>query len=156
MIVTDLAHARGELPQTESFRLALAFLERQDLGTLEDGTIEIDGRRVFASVQSYETLPVDAPCRFEAHRVYIDVQYIVAGEETIEWAPASRIDFDSAYDAQGDIQFGAVAATTTPVRLERGQLAVLFPSDGHAPRHTTRTPGRVKKIVVKIAVENQG
>jgi biofilm protein TabA len=152
MIVTDIEHARNQMPQTQSFQQAIRFLERQDLATLPDGTIEIDGRRVYASVQSYDTLPIDAPFRFEAHREYIDVQYMVGGEETIEWAPAIGIAFEGTYDATGDIQFGTVAGTTTPVRLERGQLAVLFPSDGHAPRHTTRAPGRVKKIVIKIAV----
>jgi YhcH/YjgK/YiaL family protein len=153
MIVTDLEHAREQLEPSTTFHQALMFLNRADLSTLPDGTIEIDGKRVYASIQSYATFPSGTPFKFEAHREYIDFQYIVAGEETMGWTPANRIAFNTPYDTAGDIQFGvAPADATMVVRLRRGQLAVLFPSDGHAPRHAINAPMPVKKIVIKVAV----
>lgn len=153
MIVTDLKHAHEQIPQTASFEKALAFLQRNDLATLSDGTIEIDGKRVYASVQSYETFPSGTPFKFEAHRAYIDIQSIVVGAETIGWTPAECIAFDTPYNSANDIRFGAAPIESTiAVALQRGQLVVLFPSDGHAPRHSVRTTVPVKKIVVKVAV----
>jgi beta-galactosidase beta subunit len=45
------------------------------------------------------------------------------------------------------------AGEATPVRLAAGELAVLYPEDGHAPRLAARSPSPVFKIVVKVAVE---
>jgi YhcH/YjgK/YiaL family protein len=153
MIITDLEHASEQLPQTSAFQHAIAFLKRTDLPTLPDGTIEIDGKRVYASIQSYETFPSHTPYKFEAHRQYLDIQYIVDGEEAIGWTPANQIAFNTPYDSVGDIQFGvAPVEQTMAVNVRRGQLVVLYPSDGHAPRHSIRAAMPVKKIVIKVAV----
>ena len=55
-----------------------------------DGRIEIDGERLYASVASYETGGRDER-RFEAHRRYIDIQVLLAGEETIDVALDRRL-----------------------------------------------------------------
>jgi len=153
MIVTDLEHTHEQLPQTIAFQQAIAFLKRTDLTTLPDGTSTIDGKRVYASIQSYATFPRGTPYKFEAHRQYIDIQYIVDGEEAIGWTPAEQIAFNTPYDSVGDIQFGiAPVEHSIEVRLQRGQLVVLYPSDGHAPRHSINASMPVKKIVIKVAV----
>ena len=107
MIVTDLEHAEARIPGSPSMDKALAFLRRPDLSVLPDGETELDGRRVFAIVQRYETVPSSAP-RFEFHRKYIDIQYIASGGEVIGWAPAGRMSVSEPYDADKDICFGAV------------------------------------------------
>ncbi|MBI5034766.1 MAG: YhcH/YjgK/YiaL family protein [Chloroflexi bacterium] len=153
MIITDLEHAHEQIAPTPSFEKALAFLRRNDLATLPDGNIEIDGKRVFAMVQSYETFASDAPFKFEAHRAYIDIQYIVAGAESIGWTPTECIAFNTPYDSTNDIHFGvAPTESMMTVSLQQGQLAVFYPSDGHAPRHSFGAVMPVKKIVVKVAV----
>lgn len=153
MIITNLEYAAEQLPQTSAFQHAIAFLQRADLPTLPDGIIAIDDQRVYASVQSYETFPNGAPYTFEAHRQYIDIQYVVDGEELIGWTPANQITFNTPYDTVGDIQFGvAPLDATMAVNVRRGQLVVLYPSDGHAPRHSIRAAMPVKKIVIKVAV----
>ena len=154
MIVTDLAHVSEQIAKSAEFEKAIAFLRRTDLATLADGIFELEGKRVYASVQSYTTFPIGTLFKFEAHRQHIDFQYMVEGEETIGWIPAQQIAFDTPYDAAGDIQFGsAPTRDLVLVKLRRQQLTVLFPSDGHAPRHTVSEPTPVKKIVVKVAVE---
>jgi YhcH/YjgK/YiaL family protein len=58
-----------------------------------------------------------------------------------------------AYDAEKDFCFGTVpAGKWTPVSLQSGQLAVLWPEDGHAPKLAADAPSAVMKIVVKVAV----
>jgi YhcH/YjgK/YiaL family protein len=57
------------------------------------------------------------------------------------------------YDADKDIAFGTVPPKRwTPVHLEAGQAAVLYPEDGHAPKLAARSASPVMKIVVKVAV----
>lgn len=152
MIVSDLNHIEHQLLITSDFTKALDFLRRRDIRDLPDGRIEIDGERVFAIVQRYETIATGMP-KFEYHRRYIDVQYIAEGEEVIGWAPAHRITITEPYDADKDIAFGTVPGKQwTPVHLEAGQAAVLYPEDGHAPKLAVGTVSDVMKIVVKVAV----
>ena len=150
MIVTDLIHFERQVPLTPAIRKAVEFLRRPDLASLADGRIEIDGEKVFAMPQRYETAVQAAP-RFEYHRKYTDIQFIVEGEEVIAWAPADRLAITEPYDRQKDITFGtAKPEDITRVRLRAGQLAVLYPEDGHAPKLAADGPARVFKIVLKV------
>ena len=151
MIVTDLRHIEQQAGMTRALQKAIEFLRLHDLKNLPDGRVEIDGDRVFALVQRYETIMADAP-KFECHRKYLDVQFIVSGEEVIGWAPSERMTITEAYEADNDICFGTVSAGKwTPVYLRAGELAVLWPEDGHAPKLASRVPSLVMKIVVKVA-----
>jgi biofilm protein TabA len=152
MIVTDLKHIDRQVSMTPAMRRAIDFLRRPDIHQLADGRVEIDGDRVFAVVQRYETLATGGP-KFEYHRKYMDVQCVVSGQEIIGWAPVELMTAAGAYDADKDICFGTVAAEKwTPVKLREGQVAVLWPEDGHAPRLAAGAASPVMKIVVKVAV----
>jgi YhcH/YjgK/YiaL family protein len=152
MIVTDLMHIERQVLLTPTLVKAIEFLRRPDRSSLPDGRVPIDGERVFALPQRYETAPAAAP-RFEYHRKYIDIQFIVEGEEVLGWAPATKLKITEPYDREKDITFGTVAPEeVTPVRLHAGQLAVLYPEDAHAPRLAADAPSRVFKIVVKVEV----
>jgi len=150
MIVTDLKHVDHQIAMTPALGKAIAFLRCPDLHTLADGKVEIDGDRVFAIVQRYATMKSDTP-KFEYHRTYIDVQFIVSGEEVIGWTPVERMEITEPYIADMDICFGSVEkGKWTPVYLQAGQLAVLWPEDGHAPKLAAGESAAVMKIVVKI------
>ncbi len=152
MTVIDLDFAEHQLPQTPSFRLAIDFLRRKDLPDLPDGTVPLDGKRVFAILQRYQTAVQDSP-RFEYHRKYIDLQYILAGEEIIGWAPAADMIPSLDYDEQEDICFGLMEpGRWSPVNLRAGHVGVFWPEDGHAPRLVAEAPVLVRKIVVKVSV----
>jgi len=152
MIHTDLKSAESLLPGTAAFRLALDFLRRPDLRNLPDGKYEIDGEKVFAMVQRYETLAQAEP-KFEAHRKYTDLQFLAAGAELIGWAPLGKLAVTEVYDEGKEACFGTVppGSWTTPLRLA-GQLALLGPEDAHAPRLAAGAPAPVLKVVVKVRV----
>ena len=154
VIVTDLKHIDRQCPMTNGMIMAVDFLRLRGILDLPEGKVEIDGDRVFAIVQRYETVSSDVP-RFECHRKYIDVQYIASGEEVLGWTPAEQMTITEAYDADKDICFGAASGEWTPVSLKAGQLAVLYPEDGHAPKLAAGAPSRVMKIVVKVASDSK-
>jgi biofilm protein TabA len=155
MIAAQLDHMTTQISPTPNMQKALDFLRQVRGASLPDGRTEIDGDRVFALVQSYETGAAGDPVHFEVHRKYIDVQYVAAGQEVIAWASTDHLTVTDAYDEAKEAWFGiARAADTTFVRLRAGELAVLYPTDGHAPRLADGEPAAVKKIVVKVAVES--
>jgi len=152
MVVSDLDHIDHQIARIPGLQKAVAFLRSDKIQGLPDGRVEIDGDRVFALVQRYETMMTAAP-KFECHRKYIDVQFIVSGEEVIGWAPLDGMTITEAYDTDKDICFGTVAkGRWTRAYLRAGQLAVLWPEDGHAPKLAGSASMPVMKIVVKVAV----
>jgi len=152
MIVAKLERAAQQTALTPKFEKAYRFLLDAKGRTLAEGKIEIDGDRVYAMVQSYETQPGGEP-KFEAHRRYADIQYITGGEELIGWAPLEKMTVTQEYDQAKDVALGKVAsADVTSVRLFAGELWVFYPSDAHAPKQAVGKPGKVHKIVVKVAM----
>ncbi|HTG01589.1 MAG TPA: YhcH/YjgK/YiaL family protein [Nitrospirota bacterium] len=152
MVVADIVHAEKQIAMTSELQQAFSFLRRPDLDSYLDGKVDIDGDRVFALVQRYTTITTERP-RFEFHRKYLDIQYLVSGEEVIGWAPAGDMTVSEPYDANKDVCFGSVEqGMWTPVHLQTGRLAVLWPDDAHAPRLAAGKPVTVIKIVVKVQV----
>lgn len=97
MIVTklkDLLHQSADHP---SLLKAVEFLQEAQGQELDDGRIEIDGKQVYALIQSYQGKTEIHQPRFEAHRRYIDVQYLVSGKEffggrhSIRWLRPTNI-----------------------------------------------------------------
>jgi len=151
MVVSDLNYVNLQILITPGLKRAFDFLRRLDAKSFTEGKVEIDGENVFALFQRYETVKADI-AKFEYHKKYIDVQYILSGEEIIGWAPAGQMTITHNYDSTKDICFGTVEREhLTPVYLKAGQVAVFFPEDGHAPRLAVNTPCSVQKIVIKVA-----
>lgn len=86
---------------------------------------------------------------FETHRKYIDVQAVLAGEESMEIADFKRLTLDVPYDAERDLIKYRDYADTSVLRAREGEVAVFFPVDGHMSHAVTR-PVLVRKTVVKV------
>ena len=149
MILDALPQWRRYATLNPRFAQAFAFLERATPDT-PDGRHEIDGDAVFALVQRYQTQPVAE--HLEAHRRYVDIQFILRGREVVQWAPlASVAGIARPYDDARDAEFYTAGVATVPVRLATGQFMILFPDDAHAPCCAWNDPEPVTKVVVKVA-----
>ncbi|MDO5400050.1 MAG: YhcH/YjgK/YiaL family protein [Eubacteriales bacterium] len=86
----------------------------------------------------------------EAHRNYLDIQYVVSGEETMGWAPLAALTPDGAFNTGSDIGFykGGVEFT----RIPAGICYVVFPEDAHMPTVYLDKPHDVTKLVIKLKV----
>ena len=150
MLVTTLDHAAGNDYLAARFQKAYAFLNRDDLGSLPLGRVDIDGDAVFANVQEYDTVPAEEK-QLEAHRRYYDVQFVVSGEELLQYAQLEGLDEAQPFDEGNDFGLYATPARTTDVVLRAGDMAVLAPEDAHKPGCTLGAePCHVRKIVVKV------
>jgi biofilm protein TabA len=129
--------------------LAFAYLHQADLRALEPGDYEIDGRNIFAKVQTYTTRPPEQGT-WEAHRRYIDLQVMIEGEEHMGYAPLNLLT-PAGYDEARD--FLRLSGHGDRVTLRSGSFVLLWPGDGHMPCLAVCEPMPVKKVVVKIAVD---
>lgn len=121
---------------------------------LDDGEYEIDGTNIFARVMTYDTKNIEDAYP-EAHKQYIDIQLVLSGEEMVVWAPVCELLNRTSYDEEQDVAFyerkSIISSTSI---LVPGYFMAFFPEDGHMPSLSTgETPCKVKKIVIKIAVD---
>lgn len=155
MIVTNLENLASQVAPTPAMTQSIAFLKTVVPDQLVDSRIDIDGDQAYAIVQSYHTVVPTAAPLYEAHRQYLDIQYVLSGEEVIGWAPLDQVDITKPYDSAIDALLGHVTdAVATRVKLTPGYLAVLYPTDAHCPRLALNESIPVKKIVVKVAVDH--
>ena len=155
MIVATLDQLADQAAVPPRLRKALSFLQDADLLALEEGRVEIEGSEVFALVQSYDTRAIPEQPRFEAHRKYLDVQYLAAGTEAMGWASLDQLDVTVDYMPDKDVLLGHVPdGAHCFVPFSAGQAILLYPTDAHAPMHAVDAPVPVKKIVVKVLLED--
>ena len=133
----------------------LDHLRKTDYSKFKDGNYPIPHTDFIAKVQRYDTKPVDE-CHPEAHEKFIDVQYVVDGEEILGWCPLSPdLEIFKTYDEKTDVAFYKKLTPESSVMLFARSYAVLFPLDVHRPCGSLDDdePSKVTKIVVKIPVE---
>ncbi len=150
MIADTIENVDTYLALGGSIVQGLEFLRDPKTATLEEGRHEIDGERVYALVQRYTTTPASEKA-FEAHRQYIDIQFVVSGRETSYWSPIASLSVRDQYRDEQDVAMyndGEASA----VALRPGSFAVFLPQDAHKPGCTAGAPSEVKKIVVKCRV----
>jgi YhcH/YjgK/YiaL family protein len=149
MIADRLVNAHRYAGLGPRITRALEFLDRTDLYAIADGRHELDGADLYALVQRYTSKPV-AEGRWEAHRRYADLQYVVAGEERIGYGPIERFTRNG-YDAERD--FEALTGDGDFLRLGAGSFVLLWPGEAHMPQVAVADPSPVKKVVLKIRVD---
>ena len=111
------------------------------------GKYELLGDALFAMVQTY-TAKTEA--RMEAHNKYIDLQFVVSGEERILWAQRDELTVTEDLGEEKDALFLTDGDRPAALTLRAGEFAIFYPSDAHKPGLATDAPADVVKIVVKI------
>lgn len=86
----------------------------------------------------------------EAHRDYLDIQYILEGQDTVGWAPVDTLTPEGEFNTQKDC--GMYSGENAPMVIKAGYCYVVFPEDAHAPGKHLEQPNDYKKIVVKLKV----
>lgn len=152
MIIDKIENLPLYLPLNSGIEPALEFINDFLKEPVVAGKYEIDGEKVFAMVQSYETKP-RAGALFEAHKKFIDLQFMFKGKERILCAPIDNLTQESEeYSAGNDIAFFS-GETGTDLILNEGVFTLLFPQDAHMPCLRVNEAESVTKIVIKIMAD---
>lgn len=133
-----------------AIQTTIAWLQQTDLAAVSPGRFEIDGDRLYAMVSEYWTEPKENR-HAEAHRKYVDVQYIAEGTEIIGYSPVTA-DLEILEDQLGarDVIFYKNLSQEVEVTLEEGMFAVIFPWEVHRPNCRRDLSRFVRKVVMKI------
>ena len=123
-----------------------AFQTVNALENYEPNTYQLSGGNRFFVVAGTTIAPDVA----EAHRKYLDIQYIVKGKETMGWADLADCTPATEFSEEKDI--GMYSGDFTFTTIREGMCYVVFPEDVHMPGRHLDVPNDYVKVVVKLKV----
>ncbi len=149
MIADIIENAQDYYKLGENFQKGFEFLKNTDLKKLENGKYEIEGDNVFVSVQDYQTKP-ESEGKFEAHKKYADIQFIISGEEKIGYTNIRNCTPTTFYDDTNDIVF--LEGKGDFITAHENSFLIFMPQDAHMPCISIDDSKYVKKAVVKVKI----
>ena len=149
MIKDKLENATIYYNLSENIQKGLTWLKDADFNNISDGKYNIDEDKVFASVQTYKTKD-DA--KYEAHRKYIDIQYMIKGVEKVGVTNLKNCTTCVPYDLEKDLEFFDINVEEEFFELAEESFLIFYPHDAHKPSIKHIQKDLVKKVVVKIAI----
>ena len=151
MLLGDLQHSTHALPAV--LEQGLAYLRTTDFSQMAAGKYPIAGESMFALVQDPLTQAWDTGLP-EFHARYLDIQYLLEGEEAIGYAPADAgLPRITDHLAERDIAFVAQQNHEARLVMRPGMYAIFFPGELHRPCRAAGLPMQIKKVVIKISAE---
>lgn len=148
MIIDTLNNTSKYQSLDAGIRKAFNYLHETDLMSVAPGKYEIDGDDIFAIMQEYQTVSAEKE-QLEAHKKYIDVQYIITGAEQVGHAFLHQQAPSKTYDEKDDYWLFA----DDPLffsQFNAGTFMIFFPEDLHMPCIMKDVPATVKKVVIKV------
>ena len=149
MILDTLENYQLYSTINERIAKGFAFLRTTDLDAIPSGKHDIEGDTIFALVQEYQTKPLNE-CKLESHKKYIDIQYVIRGEEFIGVTTKNN---QKILEQDEDKDYTFYEGTTSLVRVSKGMFTIFFPDDLHQPCVQTESAAEVKKVVIKVLIQ---
>ena len=143
-VLSSIANYKGLWPALDT---AIEYIQREDLNAIPLKKIEITPGTVTAVRQEYSTKPIEE-CKWEAHRLWADIQMVLQGQERFGYAPIGKMTVKTPYNPDKDVEYfqgGGDLLLLDPLRF-----GVLFPQDVHLPCGIVAQPEPVVKIVFKL------
>lgn len=146
MIFDTLENANRYTGLGHHLPTALKYLQETDLAALPLGRTDIDGDNLYVLVQEYATKSDDLG-KWEAHRKYIDIQYMASGSERMGFANLRTMQLGE-FEPEKDFQ--PMTGSGNFVEVFVGSFVIFFPQDAHMPGLLVNIPEPVRKIVLKV------
>ena len=132
---------------------AFNFLKTHDPKTLAPGKYVIDSANVFATVS--EGVPkIKDSVRWEAHRDFNDLQYIISGKAEMGITPTDdpNLKITVPYSKEKDIEHFTVSAGDQYYRADSSTFFIFSPKEMHRPSIQVDGDNPTKTIVIKVRV----
>lgn len=131
------------------FPAAFDFILKNDLSKFTHERHDILGDDLYIIISEFEGKAI-TESKPECHKKYIDIHYLIDGEETIGYLPKEDCKEPlTPFDEEKDFEL----YNDTPlnyVNMKKGMFSIFFPEDAHAPGIGNNL---ILKAVVKIKIE---
>lgn len=150
MIFDSIENASKYFILGEKIKKGFDFLLNTDLENLKPDRYEIENDEIFANVQILTTKNKEDK-KWEAHRKYIDIQYLIKGRECMGYGLLKNFKTSVEYDDKNDIEFLS-GDKFNYINLSKGEFVIFYPDDIHAPVLNADENKEIKKVIVKIKI----
>ncbi|AKE60257.1 N-acetylneuraminate anomerase [Citrobacter farmeri] len=113
------------------------------------GRVELRGDDVFMNVMQFATQSLTEK-KAEQHEQYIDIQWLLTGEERIQFGVVDSARQCEERHVEEDYQLCREIADCQTITLRPGMFAVFMPGEPHKPGCSVGEPQEIKKVVVKV------
>lgn len=87
---------------------------------------------------------------WESHKKYVDIHYIIEGQEIIGYENIRNLMVDKPYNQEKDL-ITYLGELANPIVMKKGMFIILTQQDGHMPNIShNATPSLLKKVVYKV------
>lgn len=128
----------------------IAYLQSDDWKDKAIGVYELEPDALYVHVQEFETIPETAS-KWEAHRIYTDIQYVVSGTERMGYGKQDQFEAITEYNEKND--FLHLEGTGDFIDVQAGMFTIFFPHDIHKTKVAIEHPAEISKIVLKVRVD---
>lgn len=112
------------------------------------------GRHIVNDGFYYNVIEYETTCEnnklFESHRIYVDIQLLLDGEEIMQIVDNRRLQIVEKYNSESDCTLYLPSNNPASIVLKPGSIIVLYSKDAHRSICTDGKPGLVKKVVGKL------
>lgn len=148
MVLDHLSNCDFYYSQHPLFPKAFDYLKGLKESDFENAKLEIDGDQCFALFYKGEGKEPD-PILMEAHKKYIDIQYVLKGSDLMGFRPlleCSRVH--TAYVEADDYMLFKDQPHTN-ILVKENCFTIFYPTDAHAPLLGKK---EMWKVVVKVRI----
>ena len=106
--------------------------------------------KAYINIEEYKTRDF---IKFEAHKKYIDIQFLIQGEEKVYTTETDGLEISENYNEEKDVAFYKTPERNLNISyLKPNKFIMLYPDDAHSPCTMIDVPKNVKKAIVKIKI----
>ena len=149
MIIDTIENLSNYASLNPLFADVVAFLNANDLQTMEPGKYPIKDKDLFLNLQVAKQRTKETAF-LETHIEMVDIQIPVSAAETFGYTPLCDLPAFE-YNAEKDITKYGDTQPQTFVTVQPGQFAIFFPQDGHMPCITDAP--EIKKAIFKVKAQ---
>lgn len=133
-----------------AIKAALEFISANSMSfEMSDGKYEIIPGQVTAFIVSKDTMNA-VETDMEIHKDFMDIHYILSGEEVCEYGEVPEDIEAYHYDEENDITFFPVKKVQE-VHVQQGSFYMVWPYEAHKPLCSVNCAGeKVRKIICKV------
>ncbi len=148
MIIDTLSNSNLYEKLHSGFKEAFEFLKKENLSFIPDGKHKIAGDIVYVTITRQKGIGRKASL-LEKHSEYIDIHFVLEGEDEIGWRSFEDCKRIAQLPEQGRDAESFLDEPDFYFKLRPGEFAIFFTDDCHAPL-SHNSP--IRKGVIKVAV----
>lgn len=150
MIFDSFEFPLNQLQYPKVIEETLQYLKGVDFNSLPLGRHEIKGDDIFFNLDEYNTFQPSERI-VEAHKKYVDIQFLVSGSEKIGYSTYSEKNpIKVEYSPEKDLLVYESMENEFDLILTPGVFAIFFTEEPHRPCCINKNVEKVRKVVVKI------